>query len=186
MAVRKVVVVPYRNEWVELFNKGKQEIIEIVQPNEIVIHHIGSTSVSGLSAKPIIDILAEVDDIRTLDQLTPSFENEGYIGKGENGISGRRYFIKNDLCGERLYHIHAFEKGNLEIERHLVFRDYLRKHPDEAERYAEIKITAASKFPNDIESYIDFKDPIIKELEQKALLWEEENKKRLTIEYNRE
>lgn len=68
MAVRKVVVVPYRNEWVELFNKGKQEIIEIVQPNEIVIHHIGSTSVSGLSAKPIIDILAEVDDIRTLDQ----------------------------------------------------------------------------------------------------------------------
>lgn len=67
-----------------------------------------------------------------------------------------------------------------------MFRDYLRKHPDEAERYAEIKITAASKFPNDIESYIDFKDPIIKELEQKALLWEEENKKRLTIENNRQ
>ena len=168
---RKVEVVSYRNEWVEMYNKGSQEILEIVQPNEVVVHHIGSTSIPDLSAKPIIDILAEVDDIKILDQLIPVFEKEGFIARGENGIVGRRFFIKQATNGERLYHLHAFEKGNSEIDRHLIFRDYLRKHPEEANRYKNVKLIAAKKFPYDIESYINFKDPIIKELEKKALEW---------------
>jgi GrpB-like predicted nucleotidyltransferase (UPF0157 family) len=171
MTVRRVEVVPYQTEWVMRYNEGKQEILEIVEPNEIVLHHIGSTSVPGLNAKPIIDILVEVDNHKILDNLTPIFEAEEFLVMGENGIPGRRYFIKNNVKGERLYHVHVFEKGNSEIVRHLAFRDYLRKHPDERERYANVKIEAARKFPLDIVSYINYKDSIIKEIEKKALDW---------------
>lgn len=173
MEERKVEVVPYRSEWVELFNQEKQKIIKRIKPHEVILYHIGSTSIPGLSAKPIIDILAEVDDITTFDQVTPVLEKEDYIAKGENGIVGRRFFLKNNPGGERIYHLHAFEKGNFEVVRHLVFRDYLREHPKDAERYAIVKLTAASQYPYDIESYMNFKDPIIKEIEKKALEWTE-------------
>ncbi|WML45193.1 GrpB family protein [Neobacillus sp. PS3-40] len=171
MQLRKVEVIPYQREWILLYKEEKQRILKIMEPDQIVIHHIGSTSVHGLSAKPIIDILAEVNDIKIIDLLTPELVQVGYSSKGENSIKGRRFFIKSNEIGERLYHLHAFQKGSPEINRHLVFRDYLRMHPKEAQRYAKIKETAAKKFPFDIEAYMDFKNPIIKELEQEAKNW---------------
>ncbi|WP_251551272.1 GrpB family protein [Neobacillus muris] len=171
MNVRKVEVVPYRTEWMELFQQESQRIKSIFVSHDVAIHHIGSTSVPGLSAKPIIDLLAEASDIDIFDEAIPIFEAEGYIAKGENGIAGRRFFIKNNASGERLYHLHAFQTGSPDIHRHLLFRDYLRQHPEEAARYAEIKITAAKQYPNDIASYISYKDSIVKEIETKAIEW---------------
>lgn len=171
MTKRRVEVVPYHSEWKDLFEKEKQLLATIFQPHVVDIHHIGSTSVPGLSAKPIIDILLAADKLAEVDQATPQIEDVGYEAKGENGIPGRRYFQKSDENGIRKVHLHAYEKGNPELHRHLVFRDYLREHPEEANRYAEVKERAAKMFEYDIESYIAEKSSLVKELEQKALQW---------------
>lgn len=170
MTSRRVEVVPYRSEWQELFSNEEMLLKKIFKTADVTIHHIGSTSVPGLSAKPIIDILLSAEKLEDVEEVTPQLETEGYEAKGENGIKGRRYFQKSDN-GIRKVHLHAFEKGNLELHRHLVFRDFLREHPEEAKRYAKVKERAARKYEFDIESYIAEKSPIVKELEQKAMRW---------------
>ncbi|HEY7680345.1 MAG TPA: GrpB family protein, partial [Terriglobia bacterium] len=137
----------------------------------VALHHIGSTAIPGIFAKPIIDILLEVDDVKGLDSRTSAMQGLGYEGLGEFGIPGRRYFRKNNSSGIRTHQVHAFQSGSSEIERHLAFRDYIIAHPQEARRYSELKRALAKQHPEDIESYMDGKDPYIKEHEQKALTW---------------
>lgn len=171
MTRRRVEVVSYRKEWTELFEDEKKMLEEVFSPAETEIYHIGSTSVPGLSAKPIIDILLAADSLEEIEKVTPAIVAAGYEAKGENGIPRRRYFQKSEN-GIRKVHLHSYEKGSPELHRHLVFRDYLRAHPDEAKRYAEVKERAAGKHEFDIESYIEEKAPLVKELEQKALQWD--------------
>lgn len=171
---RRVDVVKYRAEWADLFIKEKLLLESIFKPVEVEIHHIGSTAVAGLSAKPIIDILLAADRLEQVEKASPELEAAGYKAKGENGLQGRRYFQKNDGAGVRKVHLHSYEKGNKEVYRHLVFRDYLRNHPNDAERYTKLKEMAAVKFVYDIESYMDEKSPLVKEIEQKALQWRPE------------
>ncbi|PLR99824.1 GrpB family protein [Bacillus sp. T33-2] len=169
MTRRKVEVVPYSHEWVRLFEHESELLHHVFYPHNVDIHHIGSTSVPGLSAKPIIDLLLEADEISMVDFATPALEKTGFVGKGENGLPGRRYFYKLDEAGNRLFHLHAYANGNPEIVRHLAFRDYLRAHPDEALRYQEVKERAASAYTYDIEAYIAEKAPIVEQLERRAL-----------------
>jgi GrpB-like predicted nucleotidyltransferase (UPF0157 family) len=95
--------------------------------------------VHGIVAKPIIDVLVEVESLRRLDQETPALEAIGYEAKGEYGIPRRRYFRKDDARGVRTHQLHAFEKQSGHIARHLAFRDYMIAHPDEAQTYATLK-----------------------------------------------
>lgn len=171
MIRRKVEVVKYREEWKELFKREKELLESIFQPIDVEIHHIGSTSVPGLSAKPIIDILLAVDCIEQVESATKEIEAYGYEAKGENGLPGRRYFQKSDDRGVRQVHLHAYTKINPEVLRHLAFRDYLQAHPEDAERYGRLKEKAAAKCEYDIDSYIDEKSSIVKEIEHKALEW---------------
>ncbi|RSD27328.1 GrpB family protein [Mesobacillus subterraneus] len=171
MSTRRVEVVPYRTEWKTLFQTEKHLLEAIFQQGKPEIHHFGSTSVPGLSAKPIIDILLAADSLDELEEATPALQAAGYEAKGEHGIQGRRYFQKNDEKGIRKVHLHAYKKGDPQLHRHLVFRDYLVAHPEEAARYAEIKEKAARKYEYDIEAYIEEKAPLAIELEQNALAW---------------
>jgi GrpB-like predicted nucleotidyltransferase (UPF0157 family) len=168
---RRVEVVPYNPEWEMLFEKEKQVLESIFKPADVEIYHIGSTSVPGLSAKPIIDIMLAADSLEQVEKATPDLDAAAYEAKGENGIPGRRYFQKHDENGIRKVHLHSYEKGSYQLYRHLVFRDYLRAHPREASKYAAVKEIAAQKYEYDIESYIAEKSPIVKELEQKAMQW---------------
>ena len=171
MTRRRVEVVPYNPEWKTLFENEKQLLESIFKPAEVEIHHIGSTSVPGLSAKPIIDIMLAADSLEQVEKATPAIEAAGYEAKGENGIQGRRYFQKHDENGIRKVHLHSFEKGSHQLYRHLVFRDYLRFHPHDASKYSVVKEKAALKYEFDIDSYIAEKSPTVKEIEQKAMLW---------------
>ena len=171
MTRRRVEVVPYNSDWKTLFENEKHVLESIFKPAEVEIHHIGSTSVPGLSAKPIIDILLAADSLEQVEKATPAIEAAGYDAKGENGIPERRYFQKHDESGIRTVHLHSFEKGSHQVYRHLVFRDYLRAHPKEARKYADVKELAAQKYEYDIESYITEKSPTVKEIEQKAMRW---------------
>jgi hypothetical protein len=100
----------------------------------VVVHHIGSTSVPGLAAKPIIDLLPEARSLVLIDELTPAFERAGYVAKGENGLQGRRYFTR-DREGYRTHNVHIYQAGDPDIERHLAFRDYLRSHAQVRDEY---------------------------------------------------
>lgn len=90
--MRKIVVVPHENHWGEKF-QIEAERLKFAMPETVKIHHIGSTSVPGLAAKPIIDMIMEVENIDRVDRWNERFIELGYIAKGENGIPRRRYFI---------------------------------------------------------------------------------------------
>jgi GrpB-like predicted nucleotidyltransferase (UPF0157 family) len=170
MSQRKVIVVDYQQEWPVEFIK-EQTVIRAAlgNGNALAIHHIGSTSVPGLSAKPIIDILLEVESLELLDQDNTKMESLGYIAKGEFGIAGRRYFQKGGI--QRTHQIHAFVQNTPEVLRHLAFRDYLIAFPNIKAEYGSLKKQGAALCNNDIERYIDHKNAFIKEHEQKALAW---------------
>lgn len=90
-----------------------------------------------MAAKPIIDMLIEVRSIEAVSQFDEQMKANGYTPKGENGIAGRRYFQKGG--NKRTHHVHMYEQGNPAIERHLLFRDYLRAHPNIEKEYAVLK-----------------------------------------------
>ncbi len=170
MPARKVEVTPYNPLWRELYQKEAEALQEIFKDEDAVFHHIGSTAVPGLSAKPIIDILGEVKDIHRVDGLNEALSARGYLVKGENGIAGRRFFIKG-AESERTHHVHIFQKGNPEIAKHLNFRDYLLNHPQEVTAYGKLKESLAARHPADIEAYIEGKTALVEELTQKAMNW---------------
>lgn len=156
---RKIEVVEYNPNWPQLFEIEAKRVKKALGKNCIQIHHIGSTSITGLSAKPIIDMLAVVQDIQIVDIANQAMESLGYEAKGENGIAFRRFFQKGKNI--RTHHVHVFQKGNSEINRHLKFRDWMRSHPDDAENYARLKVELSYKFPNDIDKYCNGKDAFI-------------------------
>ncbi|MFD0713178.1 GrpB family protein [Paenibacillus sp. GCM10027626] len=165
-----ITVVEHNPYWKEEYLKEESEIKEILKGELVNSFHIGSTSVPGLQAKPIIDILLVVNDINALDHYTIQFEKLGYEVMGEFGISGRRYFRKGG--DNRTHQIHAFQYDNVqEIERHLSFRDFLCHHPEISQEYGELKRELAKKYPNDIEGYGDGKNDFVKKVEKQALIW---------------
>lgn len=163
---KNIEVVAYNPDWPKLFSAEAKFIKEALGDNCIEIHHIGSTSVPGLAAKPIIDILPVVKNISKVDDRQSFMENLGYVACGEYGIPLRRYFQKGKDIRTR--NVHVFEQGNLEIDRHIKFRDWLCAHPDDLKAYASLKQDLASRFPNDIFSYCVGKDSFVAELDQKA------------------
>lgn len=170
--MRKVEVSSYREKWTFNFAEEAEKLKLIFGDVVVAIHHIGSTSVPGLKAKPIIDIMPVVQDIGILDHYNQAMRNIGYEPKGENGIPGRRYFQKGG--DNRTHHVHFYEVGNIEIKRHLAFRDYLKSHPEAMKRYGELKERLAQQFPYDVDSYIKGKELLVNEIEEKALKWIEE------------
>ncbi|URQ60020.1 GrpB family protein [Pantoea alhagi] len=149
--MRTIIVVPYDDKWPEMFEAESLLIKTLLGGVAKSIHHIGSTSVPGLSAKPVIDILLEVSDINELDTYNSAMTRAGYVARGENGISGRRYFIKGG--DQRSHQVHAFAVGDMQVVRHLAFRDYLRKNRVIAGESAEIKLSAALLSKNDVHRY---------------------------------
>lgn len=171
--MRKIVVVPHENHWSEKFQM-EAERLKTAMPETVKIHHIGSTSVPGLAAKPIIDMIMEVESIERVDRWNERFIELGYIVKGGNGISGRRFFI-HGTEEKRSYHLHVFEKGNPEIVRHLAFRDYMMAHCEEAEAYATLKKELAEKYTYDGTLYTEGKNEFVRSVDEKAKEWRENN-----------
>jgi GrpB-like predicted nucleotidyltransferase (UPF0157 family) len=167
--MRKVEVVPFNENWFVMFEEEERKINNVFGNEIVAIYHIGSTSIPGMYAKPIIDILVEVKDIESVDNYNEQMSALGYRALGEHGISGRRFFRKGEV--ERTHHVHVFETGSEHITRHLAFKEYMIAHPKEAKAYSELKQKLSKQFPTDIESYIEGKDPFIKETEKKALQW---------------
>lgn len=167
--MRKIEVVPYNKDWPFLFQKEACLIKKIFGHEIVEIYHIGSTSVVGLKAKPIIDILPVVKDIDKVDDFNGKMIKIGYEPTGENGIAGRRFFHKGG--DNRTHHVHIFEKGDANIKRHVAFTKFLNAHPVIANQYGELKEQLAKNFTYDPEAYSKGKDQFVKKIELDALNW---------------
>lgn len=106
----------------------------------------------GIYAKPIVDMLAVVDDIGAVDRCNDDLARLGYTAKGEFGLPGRRYFFCNDITGVRTHQIHTFQASTTDVTRHLAFRDYLIAHAEVAVAYSDLKRRLAAAHPDDIEA----------------------------------
>jgi len=166
----RIEVVPHDRRWAKEFQIESRRLEAIFGDNLISIHHIGSTAIPGILAKPIIDILVEVRDLSLVDAINEEMILRGYSPKGEFGIPGRRYFRKGTDT-HHTHHVHVFQTGDPNVERHLAFRDYLRTHPLEAQAYSRLKASLALRFHDDPDSYMDGKDGFMKKTEKKAIAW---------------
>ncbi len=165
------VLKSHQEDWSRKFEDEAAAVREAVGREALAIHHIGSTAIPGILAKPIIDMLVEVASLEGLDRHAASLEALGYECLGEFGIPGRRYFRKDDARGVRTHQIHAFASGSPHLRRHLAFRDYLRAFPEVAHDYSELKRGLAASCGGNLDAYIAGKDPFIKAVEQDALRW---------------
>lgn len=133
MTYKHIEVAPYNENWPKQFAEEAEKIKQALGDNCIAIHHIGSTNVPGLSAKPIIDIILECKDNK--NSIKP-LENIGYEYRGEFNIPFRNYFCKKE---ETKFNLHCYEQNNPEIELNLKFRDYLRNNVEARNEYALLK-----------------------------------------------
>jgi GrpB-like predicted nucleotidyltransferase (UPF0157 family) len=167
---RVVELVPHDPAWAARAAAEAERLAQAIGETLIRIEHVGSTSIPGIVAKPTLDLMPIVRRLGELDARRPQVESLGYIWRGEFGIPGRRYCIREEQR-RRLFHVHCHQEGHSGIARTLVFRDYLRAHPDEARIYEEQKRIAAAAHPNDTLAYSRAKSGWITACIERATEW---------------
>lgn len=167
---RKVILTPHDPAWREQYKQEAARLTAVFQPILVAMHHIGSTAVPGIKAKPIIDIMIVVREITAVTNLIQPMASLGYVSKGENGIPGRHYF-RWGSNENHTHHVHVYPVNHLAIARHLNFRDYLRHHPADAVAYSQLKERLAQQHFSDPAAYTESKTVFIQTIDQKALAW---------------
>lgn len=165
---RPVVIRDYDPAWPAMFERERTRIEAALAGEGAVVEHVGSTAVPGLGAKPIIDILIGVPDLNTADRCVPILVTLGYTYFPEQEVQmpERRYLDRLDENGS--YHLHMVQSGGEFWERHLLFRDYLRSHPEVAAQYDRLKRDLADRYHTDREGYTNAKTEFIRSIEHQA------------------
>jgi GrpB-like predicted nucleotidyltransferase (UPF0157 family) len=171
---REVELVPHDPEWSLQANQEIHRLEKGLSFPIIGIYHIGSTSIPGIKAKPILDFVMEVENLENVLQSLAEVEALGYESRGEFGIPGRQFFTR-DTNGERSHHLHVFQKGHPDIERHTIFRDFLRANPEAAREYEQLKEILAKRFPKQSSNYTAAKSDFILSMDEVARYWLEQN-----------
>lgn len=161
----RVLIVGYDPQWPELFKLEADRIRTALGDRALRIEHTGSTAVPGLAAKPIIDVLLVVSDSRVEDEYVPSLEAAGYVLRiRENNWLEHRMFKGPDTD----INLHVFSLGCPEIDRMLLFRDWLRNNAADRDLYARTKLTLAQNEWEYVQNYADAKTGIINEIMSRA------------------
>jgi GrpB-like predicted nucleotidyltransferase (UPF0157 family) len=166
-----VVLVRPSPNWEELARTEARRFASALGDNIVTVHHIGSTAIPGIWAKPVIDLAPEVRDLGALDKVQARIESLDYEYWGDYGLPGRRFCPRFDANGNRVANIHCYQQGDPELYRHIAFRDYLRAHPDLAAEYEREKLRARDLHPEDALAYNDEKNAWIRNAERDALAW---------------
>lgn len=161
--MRTITVVPYDEKWAEGFTAIQGELDRVLGGIAVSIEHVGSTSVRGLWAKPIIDVDVVVPK-GGFPAARKALEGIGYTHAGDLGLSGREAFDYRDQPHLMTHHLYVCEEGSAELRRHLLFRDHLREHAADRDRYSRVKIEMARKHPHDIDKYIEGKGTVVREI----------------------
>lgn len=167
---RKVEVIPYHPEWLNLFAIEAKHIQHLLGSRLKKIHHIGSTSIPNMPAKPVIDILLECDNLDDIDFISTQLQTLNYAPVHRHIVPHRSFITTKQLPNIR-YHVHILERGDSQIKRHIHFRDFMIHHPEEARVYAELKMELAKKFPDDMGSYVYGKDKLVQKIDAKTKHW---------------
>lgn len=167
--IRTIIVAPYDPDWPLQFEAAATALRPAFGDNLIALHHVGSTSVPGLAAKPTLDLLGVVKSLALVTETRSAFESLGFQARGAYGIEGREFFVKG--APNPTHHLHVYEEGHVEILKHLVFRDYLRAHSEAAAEYAALKSKLAALYKLDPVSYQDGKSDWIRRVVLQALEW---------------
>ena len=164
MQTKKVIVLPYDSAWKTAFEDIRAELDAALGNLAIAIEHVGSTSVVGMSAKPIIDIDVVIPDYTAFDAVVQTLAKIGYTHEGDLGIKDREAFKYTDKPHLQKHHLYVCPQNSAELHRHITFRDFLRRNPDAVKTYSAVKETAAALYPDDIDGYINHESPCIEEL----------------------
>lgn len=167
-----IIITSYAAEWPERFAEVAATIRRATGDVALRIDHIGSTSIPGLAAKPVIDIQVSVASFEPFDRLREPMERIGYIWRADNTDLTKRYFRESP--GSPRTHVHVRLRGSWGEQFALLFRDYLRFHPGVATAYAAIKRDLARHYSSDRAGYTDAKEPFIWETMRRANAWSQE------------
>ncbi len=168
----RVLVVAYDPAWPAIFAKLGRALREALGDTALRIDHIGSTSVPGLAAKSIIDVQISVRSFEPLDAFRLPLEGLGVVFRADNPERTKRYF--RERPGDRRTHIHVRRAGSWAEQFALLFRDYMRAHGEDAQRYAEVKCRLAEQCGEDRHGYTEAKAPFLWEIMVKADRWSQD------------
>src|ERR1700691_4980432 len=164
-----IVIADYSDEWPILFSRVSRAIRNEIGVIALRIDHIGSTSIPGLAAKPIIDIQISVANLEPVDAYRPALQRLGYHWRASNPELTKRYF--REAPGSRRTHIHIRRSGSWNEQWALLFRDYMRCHSEEHEGYAQLKRSLAERFAHDMAAYTDAKGDLVWKIIRRADEW---------------
>ena len=162
--MKKVIVLPYDEKWKIEFERIEQELTLALDDCIMAIEHVGSTSVEGLAAKPIIDIDIIIKDYNSFETVKNRLSEIGYTHEGDLGIKDRQAFKYEDKSHLMKHHLYVCPAYSEELKRHIAFRDYLTQHPNDRDWYGSVKMLAAKRYPEDINSYMIAKSPCAVEI----------------------
>lgn len=168
LKTKKVIVLPYTDEWQTNFVAIRDELAISLQGKYLAIEHVGSTSVKGLYAKPIIDIDIVIEDYKIFKDVKNKLETIGYHHEGDLGIKDREAFKYEGKEHLQKHHLYVCPKESAELRRHITFRDYLQDNAEAIKEYSIVKEEAAKLFPDDIEKYMQYKASCIENLYKKC------------------
>lgn len=169
LCVMAKIVRAHDPEWRTAFAAEARTLRAVFGDAAIDVHHIGSTAVSGILAKPVIDILVEARSLAMMDARQDAMAAAGYEARGAYGIEGRLYFVRRTAGVGTGFHVHVYETGSAHVERHLRFRDYLIAHPEVAQAYSVLKASLADAEGVLRDDYADEKAPFVRKVEALAL-----------------
>jgi GrpB-like predicted nucleotidyltransferase (UPF0157 family) len=158
-AGRSITVVDYDPAWSTQFETLRSILLSAVGDIAVAVEHIGSTSVPGLAAKPIIDIDVVVASAADVTVAIERLAVIGYEHRGNLGVEGREAFGSPPEPPQR--HLYVCIQGGTALQNHLALREYLRKNSDSAAKYGRLKKQLAARFPKDMDNYIDGKTAFI-------------------------
>ena len=162
----QIEIVDYDPRWPELFAREAARIRSILESRALTIEHVGSTSVPGLPAKPVIDLLLVIDDSADESAYVPTLESAGYVLRiRELNWYEHRMFKGPDTD----INLHVLSAGCPEIDRMLIFRDWLRTHPEDRDLYARAKLALAQRQWQHVQNYADAKTAVVEEILGRAV-----------------
>ncbi|TVX93803.1 GrpB family protein [Paenibacillus agilis] len=166
---QSVILVDYNEEWPKAFGIIESILSKKLNDLALRIEHVGSTSVRGLAAKPIIDVDVVIESMEYLPKVIKKLEELGYVHEGDLGIKNREAFARKDSCVpysnegmvKHAHHLYVCNRESEELKRHIMFRDILRKYPLVVAEYTNLKLQLSNTFRNNRQAYTEGKTEFI-------------------------